>query len=300
MNTERLRIAHISDLHFAAPTFSPFQFFSKRWVGNCFQIVSRKNYLDPLQIENLGEQFHSLSIDTVLITGDLTTTTRKKELRLASTFIKQLQNSGLRVITIPGNHDHYTKRAWRTKLFYRYFSDYSEHGLSLKEDGLALIPLHKNWTLLALDTACATALFSSQGHFHPKTEEALQKILSTIPSQQNIILMNHFPLFEHERHNKTLLRASALRKIIAAFPNIRFYIHGHTHHHCVADLRASHYPIILDSGSISQIRTATWNMLDLGTKEGKVHVFRSYRENKSREAAKTTQWLAAEPNVFQW
>lgn len=285
---EPLRIAHISDLHFAAANLSPLHFFSKRWIGNFYQLLSRYKNFDCSQLEKLADQFSSLKIDYVLVTGDLTTTTRAQELELAKAFIARLQAKGLRVIAIPGNHDHYTKKAWREKHFYRFFPDHGENGFSLKEDGLALIPLQKEWTLLALDTACATPLRSSQGHFHPKTESALKKALSGIPSQQNIIVMNHFPLFEQERPRKTLVGASSLRSILSAYPNIRFYLHGHTHIHCVADLRASHYPIILDSGSTSQKASGTWNQIDLTPNSATVHAYRT----ASEPVQHSFQWTA--------
>ncbi len=283
MNTTRFRIAHISDLHFAEPTLSPLQFFSKRWVGNLYQMFSRSKYLDSSQLEKLVDQFIALKIDYVFITGDLTTTSRIQELRHAADFAAKLQSQGLRVIAIPGNHDHYTRKACRQKLFYRFFPDYRENGFSLKDDGLALIPLHEGWTLLALDTACATSLFSSQGNFHSKIESSLKSALLKIPARQNVILMNHFPLFEHEKPNKTLLRATALRTLVASHPNIRFYLHGHTHTHCLADLRASRYPIILDSGSTSQITAGSWNMLDLASSEATVHVYRSSHSSAPAE-----------------
>lgn len=272
---ETLRIAHISDLHFASPTLSPLQFFSKRWIGNLNQMISRYKIFNPAQLDLLPDLFTASKIDTVFITGDLTTTGLPQEFKRAADFVSLLQNRGLRVIAIPGNHDHYTKSAFRKKLFYHFFPDYSEYGFSLKEDGLAMIPLNESWTLLALDTACATPLNSSHGNFNDTIEIALKKALSDIPTQKNVIVMNHFPFFEHERPQKTLLRSDALRSIMTSHPNIRFYLHGHTHAHCLADLRASHYPILLDSGSTAQIKNATWNCLEL-TKTGasvSVHLF---------------------------
>jgi len=287
-----LRIAHISDLHFAATTFSPLQFFSKRWIGNFYQMFTRRKQHDPAQLDRLADLFVSLKIDCVLITGDLTTTTQTKELNQAVAFVELLQALGLRVIAIPGNHDHYTKNAWRKKKFYHFFPDYSENGCSLKEDGVALVSLCDGWSLVALDTAYASPLASSRGHFHPKIQSALQKVLSSLPAHENILVMNHFPLFEHEKPQKSLLRATELRTLLSSYPNIRFYLHGHTHTHCLADLRPSCYPIILDSGSTSKINSGSWNLLELNPKGASVQIFRT--------ASAPAEWQTSASTSFQW
>ncbi len=287
-----VRIAHISDLHFASPTFSPLQFFSKRWIGNFYHMLVRRNHHDTRELDQLINTFASLKINYVLITGDLTTTSQTKEFKQAVTFINKLEKIGIKVVVIPGNHDHYTKKAWKQKKFYRFFPDYKENGYGLKEDGVALLPLDSGWSLIALDTAFASPLTSSQGHFHPKTEKALQKILSSLPQQENILVMNHFPLFEQEKPQKSLLRVGELRALLSSYPNVRFYLHGHTHIHCLADLRPSHYPIILDSGSLSKIKNGSWNLLDLTSKSASIQVF--------RQPSRPSEWQVSEANSFQW
>jgi len=273
-----MRIAHISDLHFAVPTFSPLQFFSKRWIGNFYQLFSRKNELDPKQLCEMPDLFAALNVDTVLITGDLTTTAQIREYQLASEFIETLKERNLRVVVIPGNHDHYTKRSWRNKDFYRFFSDYSENGFSLKDDGVAIIPLDQSWTLIALDTAVATSLRSSNGHFTQGAEAALRKALKKVSLGENVIVMNHFPLFENDKASKNLVRAAELRTLLSSHPNVRFYIHGHTHIHCVADLRPSRLPIILDSGSASHLLKKSWNLIDISSSGATVHAYSSAAE----------------------
>ena len=44
-----LRIAHISDLHFAKLSLNPFQIFSKRFIGNANSLLSRKKVFIPAQ-----------------------------------------------------------------------------------------------------------------------------------------------------------------------------------------------------------------------------------------------------------
>ncbi len=253
-----IKIAHISDLHFAHPSYSPLQFFSKRWLGNINLIFSRKRQFAPENLLALIPLFQEQGVTHVLITGDLTTTSLEKEFELAADCVKAFERAGFTVFVLPGNHDHYTKQADRSKLFYNYFPN-----LSLKEQKIAVESLSDTWKLVYLDTALATSLISSQGYFSKEIEQKLNEQLTQIPSDQNILIANHFPLFGHDAPRKRLKRASALRQLLQRFPSVKLYLHGHSHRHCIADLRASHLPIILDSGSTAHKKEGTWNLISL-------------------------------------
>ncbi len=260
---ERLRVAHISDLHFGKVTLSPLQFFSKRWIGNLNLALARKRSLAPEKLDSLLTLLQGLRVDLVVVTGDLSTTSLKDEFLKAKEFLSRLENAGIKTVIIPGNHDHYTQRAWKQRRFYDFFPSHENRGLDLRTDGIAVIELNTTWTMVALDTALATALTSSRGLFSPDHEKKLFDALSAIPKSKNIMIINHFPLFQHERSSKILERAPALQETLKNFSNIRFYLHGHTHNHCIADLRANGLPIILDSGSTADQQRGSWNLIDL-------------------------------------
>lgn len=295
-----LRIAHISDLHFAKPTFSLSQFFSKRWLGNLNLLLSRKQDYLPERLSSLPSLFAELKVDLVLISGDLSTTSLSDEFRLARNFICQIEEKHIPVIALPGNHDHYTKCAYKNRLFYQFFNSQFSHGkeeifsFNLKDHKVAAKALPNNWWLVALDTALSTPLISSQGLFSPEAEENLQRLLSLIPSDHSVILANHFPLFPHESPRKTLKRSEPLQNIVRAFPNIKLYLHGHTHRHCLADLRANHYPIVMDCGSTSHRERGSWNLLTLTPKECEVIVYHS----SSIDDLQT--WQPARDASFSW
>ncbi len=280
---DRIRIAHISDLHFSKVSLSPLQFFSKRWLGNFNLIFSRKKTYLYSQLESLISLFHELKIEWVVVTGDLSTTSLRQEFQKAKAFFQEFENLGIKVVSIPGNHDHYTKNAWKTRRFYQVLNDLHGKTFSLKNDGISAIDLNATWVLIALDTALATPLTSSRGFFSEELEQKLTSLLSSIPPHKQILLLNHFPLFEHERSSKTLKRASSLRDLLKKFPNVRFYLNGHTHTHCIADLRSNGMPIILDSGSASHHQAGSWNLLDLYPNGAEVQAFRT-------ASASATQW----------
>jgi 3',5'-cyclic AMP phosphodiesterase CpdA len=270
---EKIKIAHISDLHFSNVCLSPLQFFSKRWIGNLNLVLRRKREFDYELLNNLVDLFQQNHVDFVLITGDLSTTGRKKEFRQAKAFIKEFEDRGLKVFAIPGNHDHYTMRGWKQKLFYDFFYD-----ASLKEDGVTAIDLNSSWTLVALDTALATPITSSRGLFSEKLEHNLSSVLSSISSNRNVLLINHFPLFEHDHPSKIMERAPRLRELLKRFSNVQLYLHGHTHSHCIADLRSNGLPIIVDSGSTAHSSRGTWNLLELSAQQMKIQSFKKIFE----------------------
>jgi 3',5'-cyclic AMP phosphodiesterase CpdA len=254
------KIAHLSDLHFSHISYSVAQFCSKRWLGNLNYLLKRKRYFDYFQLEQFPKIIRENKIDLIVITGDLTITGELKEFDKARDFIRKCEKSGAQVLVIPGNHDHYTQRGWKKKIFYDVFPNEG-----LRKEGITKIALNKHWTLVALDTAIATTLTSSRGRFSKEMEKNLEVILSSIPSTHHIILANHFPLFAHEHISRTLERASDLRALLKRFPRLSLYIHGHTHGYCVADLRSNQLPIIADCGSTTSAKRGSWNLIHLST-----------------------------------
>jgi 3',5'-cyclic AMP phosphodiesterase CpdA len=275
------RLAHISDLHFSKLTWNLLQFFSKRWLGNLNLLLKRKHTFNPDSLTTLLPIFHERKIDAVLITGDLTSTSHEREFLMARQFIESLEQEKFKVFTLPGNHDQYTKKAHRKQLFYQFFNTtYASStdpltALSLKEDGLTTAYFGHRWWLIGLDTAIATSLISSNGYFSPELEQKLEKALKEIPEGHRVILINHFPIFSNESPRKSLIRKDALKKQIERFPKIKLFLHGHTHRHCIADLRSSNLPIFLDSGSTAQKEGGTWNLIEISASSCEVEVFKN-------------------------
>jgi 3',5'-cyclic AMP phosphodiesterase CpdA len=275
------RLAHISDLHFSKLTWNPLQFCSKRWLGNLNLLFKRKQAFKPDDLTTLFPIFHERKIDAVLITGDLTSTSHEEEFILAQQFVKSLKQEKFKVFALPGNHDQYTKKAYKKQLFYQFFNaTYASPtdpliSLSLKEDEMTVVYFGHGWWLIALDTAIATSLISSNGYFSPRLEQNLEKALKEIPADHRVILINHFPIFSNESSRKSLIRKDALKKLIERFPKIKLFLHGHTHRHCIADLRSSHLPIFLDSGSTAQKEGGTWNLINIATSGCEVEVFKN-------------------------
>ena len=262
---KRYRIVHISDFHFSHVSLNPFKLFSKRWIGVLNLLFSRKKIFQPSQLEGLDRLFEEKGIDLVLATGDFSTTSLPLEFQDAKNFFRKL---GMPSFFLPGNHDFYTKKDYRKKTFYRFFENppsksHIASSYTLKKDRMEARAIFEDWWTVSLDTAVPTRFYSSQGLFSEEIEEKLQGMLQLLPKDAKIILANHFPFFLNDSPRRHLLRGPRLQTLIQKWPNIHLYLHGHTHRHCIADLRASKLPVILDSGSCSHKDRGTFNVIEL-------------------------------------
>lgn len=279
-------IAHISDLHFSKISYNPLQIFSKRWVGNANLILSRNKTHTKEPLKALEKVLLDLKVDLIVAAGDLSTTSLVEEFSQAKSFFKQ---TGKNTLFVPGNHDKYTKKSARDKTFYTLFKNpASSFGLnySLSEDGLEVGSLMDKWAYICLDTTIATNIFSSRGLFSIDLEKKLKKAIDIIPDNFSIMIITHYPLFQNDSVRKKLLRAVDLQQLLQKSPKVKLYLHGHTHRHCIADLRASNYPIVLDSGSCSHIKKGTFQLLDLKKDKVDIQVFGWMNNSKWKERSK--------------
>jgi len=260
-----MKLAHLSDLHFSNWDWNPAQFLSKRWLGNLNFLFGRRRIFSHERLAFLPAFYKKQGISHVVITGDLSTTSAPAEFEKARQFVQSLEAEGLTVLCIPGNHDQYTREAYKKQLFYDYFPTTwdPKSSYNLKTHGMSALKISNKWWLVGLDTALATSWFFSSGYFSENTEKNLTEFLSKLPEGEQVILFSHFPFFQHETPRKRLERGDALRKILERFPQVKIYCHGHTHRQCLADLRASQLPIIFDSGSTVHRDRGTWHQLTL-------------------------------------
>jgi 3',5'-cyclic AMP phosphodiesterase CpdA len=257
-----LRLAQISDFHFTKLTWNPLRLFSKRLLGNLNWVLARKKTFSSLHLDALPAYLKTLQLDRILLAGDFTTTSLVSEFEWAQTLVQQLDAPW---IAVPGNHDRYTFSACRKKLFYQYFNNlHPKCGrFNLKEHGVEAHNLAEGWHLIALDTARATQFYDSSGLFSKQQEKTLQEVLAAIPQNEKILLLNHYPFFQNDTPQRSLVRGKALEAIVQKDSRIKAYLHGHTHRHTIANLQPSGLPVILDGGCVANIEKGSWNLLSL-------------------------------------
>jgi len=260
------KIAHISDLHFSKISFSIKKLLSKEFIGNLNLLLHRSRVYKNERPLSLIDAFRKEMVTHVFITGDFSTTSSKLEFQKAKEFIDLLKEEKIQVISIPGNHDSYTKRSYKEKLFYNFFEESGEPplcGYTLKNDQVTACYLGDQFWVVSIDSTFPSAAHLSTGLFTKEQDIRLRDLLSSIDPTHKILVMNHFPLFHHERPRRVMHGADLLQKTLSSFPNVVLYLHGHTHKQSICDLRGNHLPIIADSGSVSHAKKGTWNLLEV-------------------------------------
>lgn len=205
-------------------------------------------------------------VKTLLISGDVSCTSLKAEFLQASHFVRSLEEHGIETLVIPGNHDNYTKKAYRKKTFYDFFP-----ATPLAENQLLLKPLENDWHFLLLDTTLPTPLFCCHGEFSKDLGERLKKTLEALPKDAKVIVANHFPL-NHPK-DLSLKGGELLLSILKSFPQVKLYLHGHTHKRRFSDVENEGLPLIVDSGSAAHKFVGSWNIVECSTNKMRIQPY---------------------------
>ncbi|MDE3046158.1 MAG: metallophosphoesterase [Verrucomicrobiota bacterium] len=267
-----LRIAQISDFHVTHLTWNPLRLFSKRILGNLNWVFHRRNRFSEEPLRALIPLLPKLELDWIFLGGDLTTTSLPEEFAKAKAIVNQFPAP---CIAVPGNHDHYTYPAYYQKRFYRSFANPTpDSPFRLAEHGVEAHRLNSSYWLVALDTALATNLYSSRGLFSEQQEASLRQLLTSLPPNASILLLNHYPFFQNDVRRHSLKGGEKLEALIRKEPRIKAYLHGHSHRHTIADLQPSGLPLLLDSGSAADQEIGTWNLLTLDDEKIQIDLYR--------------------------
>lgn len=290
-----LRIAQLSDLHLTKLSCNPLRLLSKRFLGTINWLFSRKSSYSQDQVYQIAPTLKTLQIDHIFLCGDFTTTSLPEEFDLAARFVATLPAPW---IAVPGNHDHYTQRAYRQKRFYRWFANKREithktSFFSLQEQGVEAHQLNSTlstaWWVVALDTAKANWSNSARGLFSEQLERNLNEVLSLIPADHSILLLNHYPFFQSDLPRHNLERGENLQKILENDKRIKVYLHGHTHQHQIENLQSAGLPIVLDSGCCTDVKTGSWNVLTIDDEGIQIDIY-GFEQ----------QWKLIRAEKFQW
>ena len=154
-------IAHLSDVHFGRH--------------------------DPVIVTALEELLMRQRPELVVISGDLTQRAKIAEYELACAFIDRLEQNGLSVLAVPGNHDvplyDVARRFARPLDRYKRFID---------DD---LCPWFESETLAVLGLNTARSLTIKDGSINHEQMAMLRDRFRDVPPHKTRILVTHHPLF---------------------------------------------------------------------------------------------------------
>ena len=224
-----LRFVHCSDIHLLdLRGVSPHRFLNKRLTGGVNLLLKRRKGHDGALFDRIVEHARSLKVDRLVVTGDVTNLALESEFELVR---RKLDDAGVPITVIPGNHDAYTRGAARTKRFERFFKHHMEGERT--DDADYPFVWHNSdgdVALIGLSTAIATRPLSAVGELGPAQLGRLDRVLETTAAEglTRVVLIHHPVGASMSHRGHELLDLAAFGRVIAR-RGAELILHGHEH-----------------------------------------------------------------------
>lgn len=220
-----MRIVLFGDIHFYRLWLAPWHLLSKRVLGQGNLILNRRKRFRHDLLRGMVDQAIALEPDMLLLSGDLTTTSLKREFLDVAAALRPLTQQ-VPTVLVPGNHDRYTFQSARSKRIDRMLAELCPSAFPHTRD------LTSRWRLLALDAA-VPRLYNARGRLGTAQFDAAKRYIDSLDEAQGLIVLCHYPcalpshIHEHESH--ALDERDALRAALQACRARVVTLHGHIH-----------------------------------------------------------------------
>ena len=224
------RLAHVSDLHLGPlPPVSARELASKRITGYINWKRNRSMPDQPPVVESLVQYLATLEPDHTAITGDLVNLGLDAEIANARLWLGHL-GSPHDFTVVCGNHDAYVQGA--LKKAFREWQPWlcGDDGRTVASDGdYPVVRRRDGVSILACNSAIATAPFMATGQFGPGQASRLAEILKAEAGNFRCVLIHHAAFRGATRWQK---RLKGLRHFLEAIrkSGAELVLHGHTHY----------------------------------------------------------------------
>jgi 3',5'-cyclic AMP phosphodiesterase CpdA len=225
----RDHILFFTDLHFWTLVRNPLHLLNKRFIGNVNVYVKRRHHF-PLENARPFAKFAlETGARTLIIGGDLTSTASHAEFQMAVEFLKHIEEQGVKIHVIPGNHDVYTFESVRSRRFAQYCAGW------MPEGGYPARCTLRGGTEVVLLSTVRPNLLSSKGEMDPASIEAAGELIAgSAPGP--VMVFGHYPLLDETAgytltKNRRMVGAELLRKTMADTGREVLYVAGHVHRH---------------------------------------------------------------------
>jgi 3',5'-cyclic AMP phosphodiesterase CpdA len=235
-----VRIAHISDLHLLSLEGAvPRRLFNKRITGYANLKLRRGSVHKPFAARAVAAKIRADGYDHVVITGDMTNLALEQEFEVVLRFLEEdLALPPDRVSVVPGNHDAYTRGAYRSRRFQHYLADYMTNDLpeaagSPQIGAFPYVRLRGPVAIIGVSSAVPRPPLIAAGYLGTAQRMALRSMLEHAEVKQRmVVLLQHHPWKNPARRVKALMEG--LRdadEVQAAVASIEggLALHGHLH-----------------------------------------------------------------------
>ncbi len=220
-----MRLVLFGDIHLYRLWLAPWQLASKRILGQTNLILNRRKRFRHDLLPGMIDQAIGLEPDMLLLRGDVTTTSLRREFADVAKALGPLADC-VPTVLVPGNHDRYTFSASRSRLIDRMLGAWVPKRFPHTRE------LTDRWRLLALDAA-VPRVYNARGRLGQVQFEAAKTYVESLDESQGLVVLCHYPcalpshVHEHESH--ALQERDALRQVLENCKARVVYIHGHIH-----------------------------------------------------------------------
>ncbi len=242
-----MRIAILGDLHTFRLYAHPWQLLNKRPLGLINLYLNRRKKFKHQYLPPLLQHLQAQNPQTLLLSGDLTTTGLPSEFRDAHRILKPLLEK-YKTYLVPGNHDRYIPAITKNKMLEKHFPHQTP------KDYPNLQPLHGQWQLLSINPAIPRGL-NAQGKLGANQLAKIKSLIQNLTPKQGLIILSHYPIYspanQHNHKKHQLLDAKKLQAILQKNSAKQIYIHGHIHKPWLFKIPKSkhHHTLSLNAGA---------------------------------------------------
>jgi 3',5'-cyclic AMP phosphodiesterase CpdA len=232
-----MRVAHFSDLHLLSLAGVPARrFLNKRLSGWINLRWKRARVHHSGTVRAIARQIARAGVDHVVVTGDLTNLALEAEFELAREVLERdLGLDPSQVTVVPGNHDLYTRGAYRARRFEKYFARWLVSDLPEVTSGetFPVVKLRQHVAFVALCTAVPRPPLVAAGEVGRTQLDALERVLGHPEvGRRTVVLALHHPPMNHGSRAKAHLEGLRdARALLARLDGLSsgLVLHGHLH-----------------------------------------------------------------------
>jgi predicted MPP superfamily phosphohydrolase len=172
-----MKFIHISDLHI--PVKIPIFALRGKMISGYLNFALRRRKLHPMEaIERLIEFIQKSDYDCLILSGDITNVSHKKEFEATKKILAPILNE--KAFLIPGNHDRYmTSSVEPVDLFNKYFGEYSGEEIPNSEGEYIRAKKIKDTTLIGWDSNEPTPIAIATGFVKSKVMEITKNYIKS-------------------------------------------------------------------------------------------------------------------------
>lgn len=229
-----MRIAHLSDLHVMALEAIPLRrlLFGKRATGFANLKLKRALQHDAAVVDRVLEDVREQNPEHVVITGDVSNLAFDEEFEAArELLVSKLQMDDERITIVPGNHDAYTKDAYRAGSFERVFARWMTSDAGTQQ--YPILRIRGEVAIVGLTSAVPRGAFVSSGEVGPRQLQELDRLIASTELRARMLLvLVHHPAAGMRGPSHVWIRglrdAAPLLECVAKHPSA-LVAHGHMH-----------------------------------------------------------------------